>query len=185
MERRDPTDEVDEDEEMDDGDGESAEEDPSVNGAGGESDDEESDVDDTNDDDDDAAVLREKLQAVFGDAEVGTDEDESSDDEASMDDEQMMQIDEKLAEVFKSRVDERKKGRGMLFSLSWRKRKFPYSTVFRCWSSARSNLLQKPRLGPRRLLHETRTQKRIAASSHSTSSRPYLKHKLGRASTRG
>ena len=40
------------------------------------------------------------------------DDDEDALSESSMDDEQMMAIDEKLAAVFKTRAEERKKGKG-------------------------------------------------------------------------
>ena len=100
-----------------DSEGDGSEDGESEDDSGSDEDPDESDED--GGDDEDAAALREKLQKVFGDADAGADDEDSSisDEEASMDDEQMMAIDEKLAEVFKSTVNERSRDRGASFSV--------------------------------------------------------------------
>ncbi|KAI5124484.1 hypothetical protein M0805_003011 [Coniferiporia weirii] len=103
LERRDPT-----SEDVDDDDGvEETEDDDDVSSPTGE--DEDEDIVD----EEGTESLRKALEAAVSSKEFDGDGDTSDDDsdEASMDDEQMMQIDEKLAAVFRTRAEERKKGK--------------------------------------------------------------------------
>jgi len=80
--------------------------------------DEESQDDDSGVDSDDAEVdleLRNKIEEALkiNGIEPATGETDSEDEEF-MDDDQMMAIDEQLAQVFRSRTNEKKGGKGML-----------------------------------------------------------------------
>lgn len=117
MERRDPAEDGshDEDSEGIDED-DDAEDEKGVEEGDQDEEDEENDdgSDEENEDEEATNALRKALEEAVGMKGVNADDGESSDaesDEESMDDEQMMQIDEKLAAVFRSRVEERKKGK--------------------------------------------------------------------------
>ncbi|EJD05959.1 uncharacterized protein FOMMEDRAFT_104342 [Fomitiporia mediterranea MF3/22] len=113
LERRNPNEEVI-DEEMDvDDEAEDSEQEDSEESGDGESD-EDSDSgaseeeEEESGNDEDTEALRKALQVAMSGHDADGD---SSSDEASMDDEQMMAIDEKLAAVFRTRAEERKKGK--------------------------------------------------------------------------
>ncbi|KAH8117507.1 DNA polymerase phi-domain-containing protein [Phellopilus nigrolimitatus] len=114
LERRDPGEEnVDEDEETDEEESKADSEDDDDDDDKPESADEDEDEDN---EEEGAEELRKVLQAAMStisakEAAIEGDESDGSSDDASMDDEQMMQIDEKLAEVFRTRTEERKKGK--------------------------------------------------------------------------
>jgi DNA polymerase phi len=81
--------------------------------------DEESQDDDSGDDSDGAKVdleLRNKIEEALrvNGIEPATGETDSEDEEL-MDDDQMMAIDEQLAQVFRSRRNEKKGGKGMFY----------------------------------------------------------------------
>ena len=67
-------------------------------------------------DDEDAQQMREKIADALkanGMDSVADDETDGESDEELMDDEQMMAVDEHLAEIFRSRKDERKSKKGL------------------------------------------------------------------------
>ena len=139
LERRDPTQEdedEDEDEEMDD---EGAEDSDSES---------EDDEDEDEDDGEPDLELRSKIEEALraGGIEPADDsegEDDSEEEEGEvMDDDQMMAIDDKLAEIFRSRVSNKKGGKGVDPPL------FPNMFVFihdffRCKCPTRGNPLQE------------------------------------------
>ena len=118
MERRDPTEDAIEGESEsgsgeEDSEGSNAEEEGD-SGDKDESDSASSDDEDDEADDEDTEALRKALQLAVSGKESDSDDEEVDIllDEIEMDDEQMMEIDEKLAAVFRTRVEERKKGKG-------------------------------------------------------------------------
>lgn len=112
MERRDPIGEGSLDEE-EEGEEEEVVEDED------EKEDESAGEDDEEGDEDEEATnaLRKALEEAVGSMgmKAGNESSDEESDEESMDDEQMMKIDEKLAAVFRSRVEERKKGKSTSF----------------------------------------------------------------------
>lgn len=112
LERRDPSDEIlaedmDEDEDENENEAENNGENPTSS----EEEEEEIEIDEDDNmsdaDEEEAEALRKSLQAAFSE----NDDDDEDASEASMDDEQMMAIDEKLAAVFRTRAEERKRGK--------------------------------------------------------------------------
>ena len=105
LERRDPTQE-DEDEEMDD----EGAEDPDSDSES------EDDEDEDEEDGEPDLELRSKIEEALRASGIEpADDSEGADDseeEEAMDDDQMMAIDDKLAEIFRSRASERKGGKG-------------------------------------------------------------------------
>ena len=91
----------------------------------------EDDDDDDEGDDEEANALRKTLAVAMGADAAFEEEDESTDgsDEESMDDEQMMQIDEKLAAVFRNRVEEKKKGKSKFCNMSLNSFRIAYESL--------------------------------------------------------
>lgn len=120
MERRDPNELVDEDESDDDDDDDgSDEEDEDEEEEEEESPgEEESGKSDSEGGDDEAAdQVRKKIEDALKASGVDVGEDDSaqdSDEEELMDDEQMMALDDTLADIFRTRTDERKSKQGPL-----------------------------------------------------------------------
>ena len=110
LERRDPTqkdEEEDEDEQMDDEDGEDS-------GSDSES---EGDEDEDEEDGEPDLELRSKIEEALRASGIEPADDSEGEDESEeeeiMDDDQMMAIDDKLAEIFRSRANEKKSGKGV------------------------------------------------------------------------
>lgn len=120
MERRDPGELAEDEEEEDDEDMENASEDGANDLDEDEESSEESVAEDDDEDLDDAenTELRRKIEEALrvNGIQAATGESDSDSEEDLMDDEQMMAIDEQLAAVFKARSDERKLGKGKLLA---------------------------------------------------------------------
>ncbi|KZT44208.1 hypothetical protein SISSUDRAFT_1057190 [Sistotremastrum suecicum HHB10207 ss-3] len=101
LERRDPTKDMDEGDSSDEGEDGSE---PEI------SEEEQSDEDDENEEAPDAE-LRAKVEKALGVQMVEQDDEESSEEEEAMDDDQMMQLDENLAEIFRSRREAKNSAR--------------------------------------------------------------------------
>lgn len=126
-------------------------------------------------DDEDAQQMREKIADALkanGMDSVADDETDGESDEELMDDEQMMAVDEHLAEIFRSRKDERKSKKGLQLFLDL---PFISLTFFRGRRSTRSNPLQEQGPRPFRYLCQERTSKSAQHPTYSSSSRPGVK----------
>ncbi|KAF8447475.1 DNA polymerase phi-domain-containing protein [Boletus edulis BED1] len=111
LERRDPSDLVEDDEGMTSGDDEDEDEDEeesSGEAGSGESDSEEGD-------DEAADEVRQKIKDALkaSGVDVGDDDSEEDSDEELLDDEQMMALDDTLANIFRTRTNERKSKQGI------------------------------------------------------------------------
>lgn len=119
MERRNPS-QLAEDDDEDMEDSEIVDEEEQDNDESASDDEDEESQDDDSDDDSDGAEvdleLRNKIEEALrvNGIEPATGETDSEDEEL-MDDEQMMVIDEQLAQVFRSRTNEKKGGKSMLY----------------------------------------------------------------------
>jgi DNA polymerase phi len=120
LERRDPVSDEEEDDDIemvdlsDENDDEKGDEDndESDNESSEEEDDDELEDDEADLNDEEALALRTKIEQALrvNGIEPATDDDDSEEEEL-LDDEQMMAIDEQLAEVFRSRTNEKKSGK--------------------------------------------------------------------------
>lgn len=154
------------DEEDEDEGGDEEEEKSSGEGESEESDSEEGD-------DKAADQVRKKIEDALKTSgmDVGKDHSEEDSDEELMDDEQMMALDHTLAEIFRTRANERKSKQGAL-TFFFPRRAFIGTGMLKCISrgrrSTRSNAFQEPSPRPRGYLCQTGDSESSQRSTRAT-----------------
>lgn len=179
MERRDPSElvEEEEDEEMHSSNGEDDEGDEENVDEGGSSSSEEAESGESDSDEGDevADEVRKKIQDALkaNGVDVGEDDsEEDSDKEELMDDEQMMALDDTLANIFRTRTHDRKSKKGSLTFFSPRVMNAQVRVISRGRRPTRSNTLQK---------QSPRSRGHLCQAGASESSQHSTPHSIGRA----